>query len=128
MRSNKPDHSEFLESRQQKQELENLQRVFVRLDKNNDKKITPDELFDYLKKDLSYKCGRAAVEDMLWEVDEDCDGGVDWEEFKSMCACAPLAPCTLCHAIHCAACRTLLLLALSFLWRSRSQVHAHSCR
>jgi len=84
MRSMKPDHSEFLESRQQKQELENLQRVFVRLDKNNDKKVTPDELFDYLKKDLGYKCGRATVEDMVWEVDEDCDGGIDWEEFKSM--------------------------------------------
>uniref|UniRef100_A0A7S2DA72 EF-hand domain-containing protein n=1 Tax=Haptolina brevifila TaxID=156173 RepID=A0A7S2DA72_9EUKA len=76
--------SDFLESRQQKQELENLQRVFVRLDKNNDKKVTPDELYDYLKRDLGYKCGKAMVEDMVWEVDEDCDGGVDWEEFKSM--------------------------------------------
>jgi len=84
MRAGKADHSEFLESRQQKQELENLQRVFVRLDKNNDKKITPDELYDYLKKDLGYKCGRGTVEDMLWEVDEDCDGAIDWEEFKAM--------------------------------------------
>lgn len=24
------------------------------------------------------------AEDMIWEVDEDCDGAVDWNEFQSM--------------------------------------------
>ena len=35
---------------------------------------------------LGYKCKRNEVEDMIWEVDEDCDKCVNWEEFKSMYA------------------------------------------
>ena len=75
----KGDRSEYNES----QELENLQRVFHQLDKKADKKIDPEELADYLAK-LGYKCRKADVEDMIWEVDEDCDRAINWEEFKSM--------------------------------------------
>jgi len=46
-------------------------------------KVDVDELFDYLKF-LGYKCNKAEVEDMIWEVDEDCDRCVSWEEFKAM--------------------------------------------
>ena len=80
--------SEYNES----QELENLQRVFQILSnqKSNpiitDKdtpKISPEKLFEHLKR-LSYKCKKTDVEDMIWEVDEDCDGLISWEEFKAM--------------------------------------------
>lgn len=65
------------------QELESLQRVFDRLDKNGDKKIDADELFDCIKY-LGYKSSKKEVQDMIWEVDEDCDTMLSWEEFKLM--------------------------------------------
>jgi len=75
----KKDRREYNEA----QELENLTRVFDRLDKKQDKKVDVDELSEHLKF-LGYKCKRAEVEDMIWEVDEDCDRCVSWEEFKAM--------------------------------------------
>lgn len=33
---------------------------------------------------LDYKAKRQEVEDMIWEVDEDCDKSVSWDEFKLM--------------------------------------------
>ena len=65
------------------QELDNLSRVFARLNKKSDGKIDVDELWTHLKF-LGYKCKRAECEDMIWEVDEDCDRCVNWEEFKTM--------------------------------------------
>jgi len=73
------------------QELENLQRVFQILSHQkaavlSDKeqpKVSPEKLADALKK-LAYKCKRTDVEDMIWEVDEDCDGLISWDEFKAM--------------------------------------------
>ena len=75
----KKDRTEYNEG----QELENLQRTFDRLDKNGDKKIDADELYDYLKF-LGHKCKREEVADMIWEVYEDCDKCVSWDEFKAM--------------------------------------------
>jgi len=75
----KKDRKEYNEA----QELENLQRVFDRLDKKGDKKVDIDELYEYIKF-LGHKCKKADVENMIWEVDEDCDRAVSWEEFKSM--------------------------------------------
>ena len=82
------DRAEYNES----QELENLQRVFQILSNQkpgsglSDKdqpKVSPDKLAEALKK-LQYKCKRTDVEDMIWEVDEDCDGLISWDEFKAM--------------------------------------------
>mmetsp|Transcript_31451 Transcript_31451/g.68749 ORF Transcript_31451/g.68749 Transcript_31451/m.68749 type:complete len:204 (-) Transcript_31451:562-1173(-) len=75
----KKDRKEYNEA----QELESLQRVFDRLDRKADKKIDAEELFEYLKF-LGHKCKKAEVEDMIWEVDEDCDRCVAWDEFKTM--------------------------------------------
>merc|ERR1711988_497684 len=50
-------------------------------DKNN--KIDFKELDAQLKK-LDYQAKRVEVEDMIWEVDEDCDHCVSWDEFKLM--------------------------------------------
>ena len=73
--------------RNEAQELENLQRVFTRLDKKGDKKIDQDELAAELKF-LGYKWAnknfREEVQEMIWEVDEDCDRCVNWDEFKTM--------------------------------------------
>ena len=78
--------SEYNES----QELENLQRVFQILSnqkpamsEKDPPRVSPDKLHDALKK-LAYKCKRQDVEDMIWEVDEDCDGLISWDEFKAM--------------------------------------------
>uniref|UniRef100_A0A7S0YTP4 EF-hand domain-containing protein n=1 Tax=Hemiselmis tepida TaxID=464990 RepID=A0A7S0YTP4_9CRYP len=67
-------------------ELESIKRVFERLDRKNDGKICRDEIsqqFEILgyrpKKHTDY--GTSEVVDMIWEVDEDCDGMIDWENF-----------------------------------------------
>jgi hypothetical protein len=76
------------------QELENLQRVFQILShqkqgalpsekEQNQPKVSPAKLKEALGR-LQYKCKRQDVEDMIWEVDEDCDGMISWEEFKAM--------------------------------------------
>jgi Ca2+-binding EF-hand superfamily protein len=49
------------------QELESLQRVFARLDKNGDRKVDSDELYDCVRY-LGYKCSKKEVQDMVWEV------------------------------------------------------------
>lgn len=49
------------------QELESLQRVFERLDKNGDKKVDSEELYDCIKY-LGHKCSKKEVQDMIWEV------------------------------------------------------------
>jgi len=65
------------------QEQTSLERVFNNLDKKGDGKIDPDELYDYLRY-LGHKCRRVDCENMIWEVDENNDGGVDWDEFVTM--------------------------------------------
>ena len=67
----------------EQKEIESLKRVFDQLDTNKDNKIDFDELNDQLIK-LDYRAKRVEVEDMIWEVDEDCDHCVSWEEFKLM--------------------------------------------
>ena len=71
------------QEKNQAKELENLHRVFECLDKKNDKKIDTQELMEHLRF-LGHKCTKADAEDMIWEVDEDCDKCVNWEEFKTM--------------------------------------------
>lgn len=64
-------------------ELEALRRVFDELDKTRVGKIGFEELNKQLVK-LDYRAKRVEVEDMIWEVDEDCDHHVSWDEFKLM--------------------------------------------
>ena len=66
----------------EKQELESLQQVFKRLDKNGDKKIDAEELGAALKF-IGHKCKRSEVQEMIWEIDEDCDGCVSWDECRN---------------------------------------------
>ena len=46
-----------------------------------------DELYSYVKY-LGHKCPKKEIEDMIWEVDENGDGCIQWEEFKVMYATA----------------------------------------
>ena len=67
----------------EQKELESLRRVFDTLDKDKNNKIDFKELNEMLIR-LDYKAKRQEVEDMIWEVDEDCDKCVSWDEFKLM--------------------------------------------
>mmetsp|Transcript_6345 Transcript_6345/g.16224 ORF Transcript_6345/g.16224 Transcript_6345/m.16224 type:complete len:208 (-) Transcript_6345:120-743(-) len=64
------------------QELEGLRRVFKRLDKNGDGKIDVDDLMEELAfLQMPYTRKEAGM--ILWEVDDDNDQFVDWEEFRT---------------------------------------------
>jgi len=67
-----------------KEELENLQRVYNILVKKELGKITKEQLYKVLKGLEFPKLNMSLVEDLIWEVDEDCDGMISWEECKEM--------------------------------------------
>lgn len=67
---------------QERQELEGLKRAFKRLDKKNDGKIDTQEIGQELRF-LEYKVTKEELEEFIWEVDDDDDHAVDWEEFKT---------------------------------------------
>eukprot|EP00899_Mesostigma_viride_P006627 jgi/Mesvir1/15966/Mv08280-RA.1 len=68
-----------------KNEAEDLRRAFEKLDLKADGKIDADELNDVFTK-LGHKTKRRDIDDMIWEVDEDCDKAVSWTEFQQMYA------------------------------------------
>lgn len=58
-----------------------LRQIFDSIDTSLDSKIDSHELSFFLKK-LGYCPHRDIIENMIWEVDEDHDGKVGWEEFQ----------------------------------------------
>jgi len=66
-----------------KNEAVDLRRAFDKLDSKGDGKIDTDELVRFFTI-MGYKAKKKDVEDMIWEVDEDCDQCVSWSEFQSM--------------------------------------------
>ena len=65
------------------QELENLRRAFKRIDKKGDGKVDAQEVMEeltFLRHPV--KADDAAL--IIWEVDDDADEAVDWEEFRIM--------------------------------------------
>ncbi len=66
-----------------KNEEDELERAFRTIDKKGDDKIDADEL-NQLFLALGHKAKRGEVEDMIWEVDEDCDGCLSWLEFQNL--------------------------------------------
>ena len=60
-----------------------LQTVFHRIDMKGDGKIDAEEV-EALLKGLGYDPEAGEVEDIIWEVDDDCDGVLNWEEFQSL--------------------------------------------
>lgn len=66
-----------------KNEAADLKRAFNVLDSKGDGKIDPEEL-NQVFQTLGHKPRRGEVEDLIWEVDEDCDGCIGWQEFQRM--------------------------------------------
>ena len=65
------------------QELEGLRRTFKRIDKKSDAKIDTHELITELDF-LGHKVTEKEAALSIWEVDDDNDGCVDWDEFRTM--------------------------------------------
>lgn len=66
-----------------KNEAADLKRAFNALDSKGDGKIDPEEL-NAVFQALGHKPRRGEVDDLIWEVDEDCDGCISWQEFQRM--------------------------------------------
>lgn len=79
------ENSEYLAAKENVQpvELENLKRVFKWLDTKKDDKLDWQELSESLTK-LSHKTPRDQIELWIWEVDDDLDQMVGWDEFLTM--------------------------------------------
>jgi len=63
--------------------IEELSSKIADFDKDPNRKIRAPDLNECLR-GLGYKASKKEVEDMIWEVDENLDGMVDWGEFKLM--------------------------------------------
>lgn len=71
-------------NQQNENRLDEITREIVALDMNScNKKITVSDVFEKLK-DLNQKVNRKDVEEIIWEVDENLDSALDWNEFKLM--------------------------------------------
>ncbi|KAI8473767.1 MAG: outer dynein arm-docking complex subunit 3 [Monoraphidium minutum] len=66
-----------------KNEAEDLRRAFAFLDRKGDGRIDSEEL-NAVFAALGHRPRRGEVDDLLWEVDEDCDGAVNWAEFQRL--------------------------------------------
>jgi hypothetical protein len=66
-----------------KNEAADLKRAFNALDAKGDGKVDVEEL-NALFVGLGHKPKRGEVEDLIWEVDEDCDGCIGCAEFQRM--------------------------------------------
>jgi Ca2+-binding EF-hand superfamily protein len=78
-------NAEYLVARENVQpvELESLKKVFNWLDTKRDQKLCWQEISDALNK-LGHKTPREQIELWIWEVDDDLDMMVAWDEFLTM--------------------------------------------
>ena len=67
----------------EKQIPANLKRVFTLMDTDEDGKVSIDDLI-LVTQHFGYKIKPAEAEEIIWEVDEDCDKMVNWQEFTDM--------------------------------------------
>jgi Ca2+-binding EF-hand superfamily protein len=65
------------------EEIEVLQAEITKFNSQAGKKIHPADLNEKLKR-LGKRMSKKEIEEMIWEVDEDLDGCVNWNEFKLM--------------------------------------------
>lgn len=79
------ENSEYLAVKENVQpvELESLKRVFKWLDTKKDDKLCWQEISEALAK-LGHKTSRELIELWIWEVDDDLDQMVGWDEFLTM--------------------------------------------
>jgi len=62
-------------------EIASLEKEMSAYDADPNRKIKAGDLSECLKA-LGKQTSKKEIEDMIWEVDENLDGVVDWEEFK----------------------------------------------
>merc|ERR1719414_338805 len=79
------ENSEYLAAKENVQpvEYESLKRVFKWLDTKKDDKLCWQEISEALAK-LHHKTAREQIELWIWEVDDDLDNMVGWDEFLTM--------------------------------------------
>mmetsp|Transcript_56496 Transcript_56496/g.148556 ORF Transcript_56496/g.148556 Transcript_56496/m.148556 type:complete len:204 (-) Transcript_56496:81-692(-) len=79
------ENSEYLAHKENVQpvELESLKRVFKWLDTKKDDRLCWQEISEALVK-LGHKTPREQIELWIWEVDDDLDNMVGWDEFLTM--------------------------------------------
>ena len=79
-----PNYKELEENEAAAQaQIDQLNQDYVDLETNTDKKITCSDVMEMLKR-LKVKVNKKEVQEMIWEVDDDLDGCIDWEEFRLM--------------------------------------------
>ena len=61
-----------------KNEEDDLRRAFDFLDRKKDGVIDEDDLSQVFMS-LGHKTKKGEIADMIWEVDEDCDGALNWK-------------------------------------------------
>ena len=65
--------------------FQRIQDIFNTLNKSGDGQITVTELQEYLTF-LNYKATKKQVHDMVWEVDDSCDGVIRIETIRALLA------------------------------------------
>lgn len=73
------------------QELDALRRTFKRIIKSGDNKISADDIITELKF-LGFAVTEKEAALFVWEVDDDNDGHVDWEEVRALSSPPLLSP------------------------------------
>lgn len=62
---------------------EEIEKELDALKSKPDKKISYTDISEMLKF-LNHKMSKREIEEMIWEVDENLDGYIDWSEFRLM--------------------------------------------
>ncbi len=63
--------------------IEKLHQDYQDLEGNPEKRISCNDVYQMLKR-LKVKIHKREVQEMIWEVDDDLDGCLDWSEFRLM--------------------------------------------
>uniref|UniRef100_A0A7S2RYL3 Calmodulin n=1 Tax=Mucochytrium quahogii TaxID=96639 RepID=A0A7S2RYL3_9STRA len=87
-----------------KTEIAVLEKEINTLNKDPNRKIRPVDLNECLKT-LGKNCSRKEIDDMIWEVDENLDGTVEWDEFlltyqRNLVDVTGLEPCQLFNVVQ----------------------------
>jgi calmodulin len=64
-------------------QIEKLHQDYQDLENQVDKKISCNDVYQMLKR-LKVKIQKREVQEMIWEIDDDLDGCIDWPEFRLM--------------------------------------------
>jgi Ca2+-binding EF-hand superfamily protein len=79
-----PNYKELEEAEATTQaQIDKLNQDYSDLENNPDKKIACNDIVEMLKR-LKVKTNKREVAEMIWEVDDDLDGCIDWTEFRLM--------------------------------------------